>query len=277
MLAVVADTCVRELQDSDSLYTEVSLKDLFANLQAGCTGRHYLNLLALHNEMQPYHLEVEGIPEYINMLEDAQRKAGRAGRTIADETLLIFASTEMLTSERFTRASNDWEERAEKDKTWAQWNTANKKAHAQAREKSQANNGSAKLEAANTSARQYKQPPPLDNQLEEEDVGIKATEGYFDNLAAAAVNEKSVLQLLVLNNTTLTTSNKTLVALVKKLNIDIKNLERKNSRLKRGGQVRTRNTTLCNNCKNEGFHQLEACYELLKNKNKRPPGRRSAL
>ena len=39
----------------------------------GCTSRHALNLLALHNEIQCYHLEVKGIPEYINMLEDAQR------------------------------------------------------------------------------------------------------------------------------------------------------------------------------------------------------------
>ena len=101
VLAVVADTWVRELRDTDSLYTEVGPEDLFAHLQAGCTGRNALDLLALHNEMQCYHLEVEGIPEYINMLEDTQRQAGRVERTIADETLLLFASTAMLTSNRF--------------------------------------------------------------------------------------------------------------------------------------------------------------------------------
>ena len=73
VLSIVADTWVRELQDTDSLYTEVGPKYLFLHLQVGCTGRHALGLLALHNEMQRYHLEVEGIPEYINMLEDAQR------------------------------------------------------------------------------------------------------------------------------------------------------------------------------------------------------------
>ena len=68
----------------------VAPKDVFAHLQAGCTGRNALGFFELHNEMQRYQLEVEGIPEYINMLEDAQRQAGRAGRTIADKTLLIF-------------------------------------------------------------------------------------------------------------------------------------------------------------------------------------------
>ena len=72
VLAVVADTWVRELGDPETIYTKVDPQNLPAHLQAGCTGRHALDLLALHNEMQRYHLEVEGIPKYINMLEDAQ-------------------------------------------------------------------------------------------------------------------------------------------------------------------------------------------------------------
>ena len=35
VLAVVADTWVRELRDSEYLYTKVLPKDLFAHLQAG--------------------------------------------------------------------------------------------------------------------------------------------------------------------------------------------------------------------------------------------------
>ena len=76
----------------------------------------------------------------------------------------------------------------ERDKTWAQWKTAYKNSHAQARVKAKANDGSAKFGAANSDGRQDKPTPPLDNQLEEEDVGIKALEGYFDNLVATAVN-----------------------------------------------------------------------------------------
>ena len=54
----------------------------------------------------------------------------------------------MLTSERFLRANDDWEERAERDKTWSQWKNAYKRAHAKARVKAQANNGSVKFGAA---------------------------------------------------------------------------------------------------------------------------------
>ena len=94
------------MRDPETIYTEVDPRDILAHLQSGCTDRHALDLLALHNEMQRYHLEVEGIPEYINMLEDAQRQAGRAGRAISVENLLLFASAAMLTSDRFPRAND---------------------------------------------------------------------------------------------------------------------------------------------------------------------------
>ena len=216
VVAVVADIWVRELRDTDSLYSKVGLEDLFSHLQAGCTGQHSLDLLALHNEMQRYYLEVEGIPEYINMLKDAQQQDDRAGQTITDETLLLFASTAMLTSERFPRANNDWEDRAEHDKTWANWNTSYKQAHAKARGKAHDNDGSVKFGAANSAACQESAHFPLDNQLEADSGDLKTLKGYFDNLYAAAVNEQGDLKKLVLNNTTLAMSNESIVALLKK-------------------------------------------------------------
>ena len=177
VLAVVADTWVRELHDSDSLYTEVAPKDIFSHLQAGCTGRHALDLLVLHKEMQRYHLEVKGIPENIKMLKDAQRQACRLGTKIADDTLLLFASTAMLTSERFLRANDDWEERAERYKNWPQWKSAYKRSHNKAQIKAQANDGSVKLGSANSAARLDNITPPLNNQLDKDSVCLKSIEG----------------------------------------------------------------------------------------------------
>ena len=211
------------------------------------------------------------------MLEDAQRQAGRAGRIITDDTLLLFASTAMLTSERFPRANDDWEDRAEQDKTWVTWKLDYKQAHAKVRVKYQATEGSTKLGATNLAACQEAHLP-LDNQLEEDSSNVNTLEGYLDNLAAAATNEKDVLKQLVLNNTKLATSNESLVALVKKQQNEIKNLEWELSRFNKPGQASARNTlTLCANCKKEGYHQPQDCYKLAKNKDKRPPGWRSAL
>ena len=49
ILAVVNDTWVRELRNTETIYTDVAPKALIAHLQAGCTGRHSLDLMALHN------------------------------------------------------------------------------------------------------------------------------------------------------------------------------------------------------------------------------------
>ena len=184
----------------------------------------------------------------------------------------------MLTTERFPRAYDDWEDCAKRDKIWATWKLAYKQAHAKARVKAQSTEGSAKFGASNSTARQEAAHLPLDHQLKEDSSDVETLEGYFDNLAASVVNEKDVLKQLVFNNTTLATSNESLIDLVKKQNNEIKNLEREISRIKKGGQASARNPpTLCANCRKEGSHQPQDCYELVKNKDKRPPGWRTAL
>ncbi len=48
----------------------------------------------------------EGIPEYINMLEDAQRKLARAQLPMGDRQLLAIASTAVLAAQHFPRATD---------------------------------------------------------------------------------------------------------------------------------------------------------------------------
>ena len=103
--------------------------------------------------MQRYHLEVEGIPEYINMLEDAKKQTGRAFRTIADKMILLFSTTAMITTERYPRTNDDWEDQYESNKTWADWKTAYKRSHAKAQIKAQATEAPYKFGAANAAAR----------------------------------------------------------------------------------------------------------------------------
>ena len=106
---------------------------------------------------------------------------------------------------------------------------------------------------------------------------MKALEGYFYNLATTAVNEKSVLGQLVANNTKLADANENLVAIVKKLANDIKNIERETSRLKKTGRHGKGDPTLCPHCKKEGYHAAEACFKIVKNKDKHPTGWKSSL
>ena len=183
------------------------------------------------------------------MLEDAQKQPGRSGQRIANKTLLLFASTAILTTNRFPRTNDDWEDHEESDKTWANWKEAYKKVHTKARIKAQANEDSVKFGAANSAA-QLETAQNVEENQGVDDVGMKVLKGYFDNLAAAAVKEKSVLEKLVANNTKLAATNENLFAIVKKLTNNIKYLERETSRLKKGGQSK-RYPTLCHHCKTE--------------------------
>ena len=85
---------------------------------------------------------------------------------------------------------------------------------AKVRVKSQANKGSVKFGAANLAAR-VENTHKLETNQGVDKGGMKALERYFDNLAAAAVNEKSVLYQIVANNTKLASTNEDLVAIVK--------------------------------------------------------------
>ena len=146
------------------------------------------------------------------MLEDTQNQAGQAGQTISDKTLLLFVSTAMLTTDRYPRTNDNWEDRSEDQKNWANWKTSNKRAHDKELIKAQATEGSDKFGATNAADRFLKNSEvATDNGGNE--AGMKALEGYSDNLAVAATNKKSVLEQLVANNSKLAAANKDLVAI----------------------------------------------------------------
>ena len=63
------------------------------HLQAMCGRIHALDLLTLQGEMQNAHKEGEGIPEYINYLEDAQDKDERAKVPVTDTMLMVMPLT----------------------------------------------------------------------------------------------------------------------------------------------------------------------------------------
>jgi hypothetical protein len=62
----------RDLHHSRSFYTNVTAKALIDHLDANCGGLHPSKLVNLPTEMMLYYDKADGIPEYINLLEEAQ-------------------------------------------------------------------------------------------------------------------------------------------------------------------------------------------------------------
>ena len=112
------------------------------------------------------------------MIKDAQKQVGQYSQTIADETLLLFAITGMLTTECYPQANNDWEDRAKNPKIWADWKAIYKNAHAKARVKAQAAKGDDKFGAANAAERVLKNSEVTTGDGGYK-VGMKDLEGSF--------------------------------------------------------------------------------------------------
>ena len=56
ILAFVEDTWFRKMREPTTFYTAMALSELLDQLQTLCGGLHDINVLALQNEMQIYHL-----------------------------------------------------------------------------------------------------------------------------------------------------------------------------------------------------------------------------
>ena len=101
ILKAAKDMWARELRDPDNFYKMVKATDLLTHLQSICGVLHALDVLALQNEIQRFHIKAEGIPEYINTLEDSQKTSKRTENTITNSTLIMIATNAMLANVAF--------------------------------------------------------------------------------------------------------------------------------------------------------------------------------
>jgi hypothetical protein len=84
--AIVNDTWIRDLCNPETFYSNVTALDIFNHL-CKCSGSlHALDMVSLTIQMSNYYEGTPDIPEYIFLLEDAQRKAARACLPITNQT-----------------------------------------------------------------------------------------------------------------------------------------------------------------------------------------------
>jgi hypothetical protein len=103
----VEEVWYNDLKDADTFYTKVSALEIITFLDANSGGLHAVDMLSLRTNMHTYYVQANGIPQYINMLEDAQKKARRAGMPIADVELVMMASAAVLAAQHFPRKVDD--------------------------------------------------------------------------------------------------------------------------------------------------------------------------
>jgi hypothetical protein len=75
---VVDEVWYNNLKDANTFYTKVTACEIIAFIDANSGGLHAIDMITLHTNMHNYYTQADGIPQYINMLEDVQKK-GDAG------------------------------------------------------------------------------------------------------------------------------------------------------------------------------------------------------
>ena len=73
--------------------------------------------------MKALYKDAEGIPQFINAMEAAQRKSKRAKLVINDEYLYAVALKSLLLSGEYETETREWSKLLEVEKTWAEWKT----------------------------------------------------------------------------------------------------------------------------------------------------------
>jgi hypothetical protein len=97
-----------DLKDANTFYTEVTSLDIMALLDANSRGLHAIHMITLRTNTMQYCMQADGIPQFIVMMEDAQKKTMQAGMPIASVKLVMMALAAVLVAQHFPR-KDDWE------------------------------------------------------------------------------------------------------------------------------------------------------------------------
>jgi hypothetical protein len=98
-------------------------------------------MICLHSNMTQYYVQADGIPQFIVMMEDAQKKAKWAGMPIANVKLVMMASAAVLAAQHFPQEVDDWGGLTAINPTWRAWKVAFHLAHLKCQRQLQASWG----------------------------------------------------------------------------------------------------------------------------------------
>jgi hypothetical protein len=182
-----------DLKDTNTFYTKVSALEIMTFLDVNSGELHAIDMISLRTNMHQYYVQADGIPQYIVMLENAQKKAKRAGMPIADIKLVMMASAAVLAAQHFPREVNNWEGLPSSSCTWAAWRTAFRLAHLKRQHQILALGGGEPLGRVHSV-------------LPEAAPTFGRLKTALDNLALVATNNTAILQQLGAANLALTTT-----------------------------------------------------------------------
>ena len=96
---------------------------LLEHLTEFCAGLHTVDAVYIPQLMKEIYKDSDGVPQFINAMEAAQRKSKRAKLVINDEYLHAVALKSLLQSGEYETETWEWSKLPEADQTWEEWKT----------------------------------------------------------------------------------------------------------------------------------------------------------
>ena len=116
-MVVVDETWYKELEDPDTFYTKVTALKLLDHLTEFCAGLHTVDAADIPQMTKSLYKDWEGVPQFINAMEAAQRKSKRAKLVINDEYLHAVALKLLLQSGEYETETLEWSKLPEDKQT----------------------------------------------------------------------------------------------------------------------------------------------------------------
>jgi hypothetical protein len=70
---------------------------------------HAIKIISLRSNMTQYYVQADGVPQFIVMMKDAQKKAKQAGMPIANIELVMMTLAAVLAAQHFLQEVDNWE------------------------------------------------------------------------------------------------------------------------------------------------------------------------
>jgi hypothetical protein len=139
---VIDEIWYNDLKNADTFYTKVTAINIMALLaDANSGGLHTLDMITLHTNMTQYYVQADGIPQFIVVMEYAQKKDTRVCISIANAKFVMMALAAVLAAQNFPHKVDDWESLPTKSHTWQSWKMAFRLAHLKRQRQLQASGG----------------------------------------------------------------------------------------------------------------------------------------
>ena len=123
IMDVFDETWYKELEDSDTFYTNVTALKLLEHLTEFCSGLHTVDTVDIPQVMKTLFSNADGIPQYINTMEATHRKSKRAKIVLTDEYMHAVTLKSLLQSGEYETEMREWSKLQETQQTWTKWKT----------------------------------------------------------------------------------------------------------------------------------------------------------